>query len=242
VIRVLRMSCLALMFLMFLLFLAGVSANAQQSGNISPVGIPLFHFKDGSSHWSGKAFAVQWFGQRKLLLCPFHCLSFHKDLDPKIVPDIITSVDVLDLQGREVMTTATRGLLRTGISVAKRTGSLTGDMTAFELPADTKLPPYVLSGQLPVVGTRAWVLSKEQDSTSLEPDRYPGTVTFSNNVGLDITLDHPLTAPASSGAPVVDAKNQLIGMMVGTDGVKRSVAKVIPTAMLYKRLFLELGR
>jgi hypothetical protein len=236
VIRVSRLVCFAVALLTTL------SANAQPGSNPTLVGIPLFHFKDGTSHWSGKAFAVQWFGQRKLLLCPFHCLSYHKDLNPKIVPDIITSVDVLDLQGQQIMTTATRALLRTGISVAKRTGSLAGDMTAFELPANTKMPPFALSGKLPPIGTRAWVLTKTEKSTSLEPDRYPGTVTFSFDVGLDVTLDHPLDAPGSSGAPVVDANNQLIGMMVGTDGLKRSVAKVIPTEMLYKRLFLEVGR
>jgi hypothetical protein len=237
VIQVLRLACLALMFL------TGVSANAEQGGNISPVGVPLFHFKDGTSHWSGKAFAIQWFRQRKLLLCPFHCLTYHqKDLDPKTVPDIVSSVDVLDLQGQEVLTTASHALLRTGVSVAQRTGSLTGDMMAFELPANTKMPAFTLSGQLPPVGTRVWVLTKTEDSTSLEPDRYPGTVTFSFNVGLDVTLDRPLDAPGSSGAPVIDAKNQLIGMVVGTNGEKRSIAKVIPSTMLYRRLYLEVGR
>jgi len=47
---------------------------------------------------------------------------------------------------------------------------------------------------------------------------------------------------ARRGGLVANGVAVLIGMMVGTDGVKRSVAKVIPTAMLYKRLFLELGR
>jgi hypothetical protein len=115
-------------------------------------------------------------------------------------------------------------------------------MMAFELPSHTQLPVLGLAPNLAPVGTRVWVLSKAENSQSTEVDQYPGTVTFSFEVGLTVKLDRPLDAPGSSGAPILDAKNQLVGMMVGTQDNKRINIAAIPSTTIYKRLFTEVGR
>jgi hypothetical protein len=123
-----------------------------------PVGVPLFHFRDGTTHSIGKAFAVKWFNNRNLLICPLHLLGpaggYATYVDPRFVPDVIESVEIMDLQKRDVLASAKRGLLRKGSPVEKGSGDLCDDLMAFDLPNAGSLTLFGLSAQLPAVGTK----------------------------------------------------------------------------------------
>jgi hypothetical protein len=218
-----------------------LNANASDS-----VGVPLFHFRDGTTHTAGKAFAVKWFNNKNVLICPLHLLGpaggYDKYVDPRFVPDVIESVEVMDLQKRDVLATAKRGLLRKGSPVEKASGDLCDDLMAFDLPNAGSLTLFGLSAQLPAVGTRVWVLSKTANSRSSEADRYAGTVIESSLKGIDVKLDEPLDAPASSGSPVVDANSDLVGMLVGTGNDARTIIDAAPAAGIYRRLYTEIGK
>ena len=103
---------------MAVLALATTQVAAQYVGNASPVGIPMIHLKDGSTQNQGKAFAIQWFHSRKLLLMPLHLLGpgagYPVYIEAQNVPDLVTSIDVLNLDGNGVVVTAGPGLLRAG--------------------------------------------------------------------------------------------------------------------------------
>jgi hypothetical protein len=47
---------------------------------------------------------------------------------------------------------------------------------------------------------------------------------------------------ASSGAPIVNAQNQLVAMLVGTDGGDRKFISGAPSTSIYIRLCREIGR
>jgi hypothetical protein len=236
---------LATAFLIGLPIMA-LQARAQYIGNASPVGVPLFHLRDGNTHCAGKAFAIQWFRNRKLLLMPLHLLGpgadYHEYILPQNVPDQVTSVDVLDLACKGVITTAAPGLLRTGVPVEKARGNLSEDLMAFELPANCKLPLLALAPTLVPVGTKVWVLSKNSPASSLEPDRFSGTVVRSFTTGVTVEMDRTLTALSSSGAPIVNSKNELVAMMVGKQDLRRTVVMGIPSICIYAKLYRELGR
>jgi hypothetical protein len=231
--------------MLFGLLIAVASAVSTSAYGGTCVGVPLFHFRDGSTFIVGKAFAVRWFGNRNILICPLHLLGpaggYPTYVDPHSVPDLIESVDVMDLQKREVLTTAHRGLLRTGSPVEHRSGNLSDDMMAFELPANTALTVLGLAPQLAPVGTKVRVLTKANNSTSSEADSYAGTVQHSSPNGITVRLDQSLDAFSSSGSPVVNEKNELVGMLVGTGDDARTIINLAPSTGIYQRLYAEMG-
>jgi hypothetical protein len=210
------------------------------------VGVPQFHIKDGHIHAIGKAFGIQWFRNKKLLIAPLHLLGpeggYPVYIEAQDVPDQVLSVDVLDLKQEGIVATAGRGLLSKGLPVEKAQGDLSGDMMAFELTSNSRLPLLPLAPSLVPVGTKVWVLTKNQPATTLEADRFPGTVIRSFPSGVTIQMDGTLTALASSGSPVVNAKNELVCMMVGKRDLQRTVVMGIPSTVIYARLYKELGR
>jgi hypothetical protein len=113
---------------------------------------------------------------------------------------------------------------------------------AFDLPNAGSLALFGLSTQLPAVGTKVWVLSKSANSRDTEADRYAGTVTQSSLKGIDVSLDESLDAPSSSGSPLVDARNDLVGMLIGTGNDARTIINASPAACIYRRLYTEIGK
>jgi hypothetical protein len=219
---------------------------AQYIGNGSPVGWPLFHFKDGSTQCAGKAFAIQWFRNRSLLIMPLHLLSPEAGLNRYIaannINDEVASVDILDLSSKNVVATGGPSLLRTGVTVGRSMGNINEDVMAFEIKSNTRLPLLALAPTMAPVGTKVWVLSKNEPATNNEPDRFPGKVVRAFITGMTVELDGPITALGSSGAPVVNAQNQVVCMMVGKQDAQRTVIMGIPSTCLYAKLFRELGR
>jgi hypothetical protein len=210
------------------------------------VGVPLFHFRDGTTHCAGKAFAVKWFNNKNILICPLHLLGpaggYPTYVDARSVSDVIDSVDVLDLQKGQVLATAKRGLLRKGSPVEKASGNLCDDLIAFDLANAGSLTLFGLSAQLPAVGTKVWVLTKSANSRDTQADRYSGSVSGAAINGINVKLDEPLDAPASSGSPVVDAKSELVGMLVGTGDEARTIINAAPAAGIYRRLYTEISK
>ena len=161
---------------------------------------------------------------------------------PQDVPTQVESVDVLNFKHDQVLTTAKPGLLRTGCPIEKNSGTLSEDLMAFELPSNNPLTLFPLYPGLVKVGTKVWILSKGDDLEDSGPDRYAGTVTMSHETGVTIKMDSPLTALSSSGAPIVNDKNELVAMMVGKiDPERRMYITAIASSMLYLKLYRELS-
>jgi len=60
--------------------------------------------------------------------------------------------------------------------------------------------------------------------------------------GLTIKMDSTLKALSCSGSPVVNAKNEVVCMMVGTQDQTRTVVMGIPSTIIYARLYREIGQ
>jgi hypothetical protein len=229
------------------ILLSAITFPVQAFADSEPVfGVPLFHFKSGDTQCAGKAFAIQWFKNRKILLMPLHLVGPGAGMSyyilPQDVPNLVESVDVLNFKHDQVLTTAKPGLLRTGCPVEKSTTTWSEDLMAFELPSNNPLTLFPLYPDLVKVGTRVWILSKGDDLDDSNPDRYAGTVTISYETGVTIKMDSSLTALSSSGAPVVNDKNELVAMVVGkVDPDRRMYITAIASSMLYKKLYRELS-
>ena len=235
-----------LIVIVFLISSLPLAVIAQSSSSQSPVGIPFFHMADGSTHTAGKTFGIQWFHDRKLLLMPLHLLGptggYPTYVLPQNVPEAVSSVDVMSLSEDRIIETAKPGLLRKGSPVEKNSGNLTDDLMAFELPYNCSLPLLSLCPTLVPKGTKVWVLSKVKPASDNLPDKFSGMVVDASPTGIRVALDNPLTALASSGSPIVDAQNQLVAMLVGTNNGNRTSVSGAPSTSINKRLLREIGQ
>jgi hypothetical protein len=235
-----------LIVIVFLISSLPLAAIGQSSSSQSPVGIPFFHLADGSTHTAGKAFGIQWSHNRKLLLMPLHLLGptggYPTYILPQNVPEAVSSVDVMSLSEDRIIDTAKPALLRKGSPAEKNSGNLTDDLMAFELPYNCTLPLLPVCPTLVPIGTRVWVLSKIKPASDNSPDRFSGKVINATPTGVVVALDSPLTALASSGSPIVNAENQMVAMLVGTNSGNRTIISGAPSTSIYLRLCHEIGR
>lgn len=212
---------------------------------LDQVGLPEFKLVSGEKFSSGKAFAVRWYRGRSLLLMPLHLLSPEGGCSHYVKPAEIASevshLQVYDLSMRSVLAVAGTPLLKSGASTEQSTGSMSGDLMAFELPPSSRLTPFDMLFALAPVGTKIAILSKAGDS-SVQPTCYRGTITRASRTGLIIKLNYPLAALSSSGAPVVDAQNKLVGMVVGVLDDARTTIVAIPSSTMVSRIYAEIGK
>jgi hypothetical protein len=85
-------------------------------------------------------------------------------------------------------------------------------------------------------------LSKVKPASDNSPDRFSGKVIDATPTGVVVALDSPLTALASSGSPIVNAENQMVAMLVGTNSGNRTIISGAPSTSIYLRLCHEIGR
>lgn len=228
----------------FLLTVVALSV-ALPAYAVEELGWPQFHLTNGDVHCAGKAFAVRWYRGRSLLLMPLHLLSpeaaYKRYISPQEVGREVASLEILDLRSFQPIATAGKCLLKTGATVGQNSGDLSDDLMAFEAPTSSRLTPFnIFYGQVPV-GTKVTVLASLKGSSD-QPTRYTGVVASSKPVGISINMDRPLTALSCSGAPIVNAKNELVGMMVGKRDDTRTVVMAIPSSSLIRRLYAEIGQ
>lgn len=212
---------------------------------IDQVGVPEFQLANGEKFSAGKAFAVRWYRGRSLLLMPLHLLvpesGYPNSVSPAELASGVAKLQILDLSMRSVLATAGKPVLKTGASTGQNTGSMSGDLMAFELPSSSRLTPFDMLFALAPAGTKVTILSKANESSS-QLTSYRGTITGASRTGLIIKLNYPLSALGSSGAPIVDAQNKLVGMVVGTEDDARTVIVAIPSSTMISRIYADIGQ
>ena len=212
---------------------------------LDQVGLPEFQMASGEKFSPGKAFAVRWYRGRNLLLMPLHLLSPEGGcshyVKPSEIAQEVAKLQVYDLSMRSVLATAGKPVLKSGASTEQSTGSMSGDLLAFELPQSSRLTPFDMLFALAPAGTKVTILSKAGESSS-SLTSYRGTITGASRTGLIIKLNYPLTALSSSGAPVVDAQNKVVGMVVGVEDDARTTIVAIPSSTMISRIYADIGK
>ncbi len=231
-------------FLAVLLLALQSTAN-QAALAIDQVGLSEFQLSNGDTFTSGKSFAVRWYKGKSLLLMPLHIFSpdggFSRYLKPSEINSEVTKLQVYDLSKRSVLAVAGRSLLKSGGTTQYATGSMAGDLLAFELPSSSRLTPFDMLFGLAPAGTKVTILS-QANATSSQVTSYRGTISFSGRTSMVIKLNYPLTALSSSGAPIIDAQNKLVGMLVGTQDDARTVVVGLPSSTMISRIYADIGQ
>ncbi len=208
-------------------------ALAQYGGNAPTVCVIDATDQNGQSlGTAGKGFALK-VGGRDILITTAHgiCEIYGPTAEPSTSLDKIGSVVLRNFAEKEI---ATAGKC---LSVGTRDAGYATDLLAFELPPGVQMQSMYLSPSLPAKGMRVWVLSKEGANFSTNPavDKYPGTVESATNSALNVRLDRALTAYHSSGSPVIDSKNQVVGMLCGISDDRKNIG-CSPCLAIWQRL------
>lgn len=154
--------------------------------------------------------------------------------------NLIDYVDILDPSLATVVETAKPSLLKENVPYNLSDANSTGDLVAFQLPSNSKLPILGLSAKPVTVGEKVTVISHDSSSRSSQCDRYTGSVSFAGDCALIVHMDNSLTAISSSGSPIVNNRGELIGMMVGTQDEARTYITGMASTCIYKRLLREI--
>lgn len=224
-----------------------LKSSAQYIGNDSALGIVRFYDKQGTLVTTAKAFGIQWFHGKKILLCPCQSVapstSQPAEMDLKDLWAKVASGEVYDLKEESVVATTGRVLSRGKPLVNSLSDNdWTQDMMAFDLQSNPHLPLLPIAPSLVPLGTRVWVLSQESPATSREAERFPGTVTVSKPGGITVTLARKLMAAGTTGAPIVNAKSEMVGMLIGKQGDEHLVIVGLPSTAIYARLWKDVPR
>lgn len=217
-----------------------------QSGGYGVVGVPRFVFNDGTTLVVGKVFVVAWSGARTFAVTVLHLLGpeggYTHYVPAAEVGHQVNSVEILDLQGGSVMATARKAVLRSGVPVELNGGDPGDDLVAFECTNAGRMAKLTLSRQACPVGARVWLYTKADMSGSQACDRYMGVVQNSDAETITIKLQRPLDATSSSGSPVLNDKNELVGMMVGRQDDTRTTFVCIQGSSIYQKIAKDAGQ
>ena len=179
----------------------------------------------------GTAFLARWSDGRILLLTAQHlfgeALGLSRDHTGAELPDLVTGMTATSVDDESVEVSS--GTLITIPDAVPLTTDITRDVAGFVVDGTAAAAVLDLAPAPPAPGARVWLLAEVSGSA----DRlFPATVQdVAPEEYLQYVFDTPLDLTATSGAPVLDAAGQVVGINVGGDdgtGVANSIATVRP--------------
>lgn len=182
---------------------------------------PTFELKDGRRVEAGTAFGATMDGGEPVLLSALHLLGEAGGLDKQIpakqIPDVVTAVSLFDMDRSRLLGTAGKGLLREGqpIGEGRTEGDCRGDIVAFRLSQQSSIGVAPLAKTNPGFSTLVWVVGKEFSKSGATAEAFPGVVWVSTRKALVVVMRTPMDLSGFSGAPVVNAQGEIVGMVIG---------------------------
>jgi hypothetical protein len=206
---------------------------------------PAFLLKDGREVEAGTAFGAKLDNGKTVLLSVLHLLGeaggLEKDIPAAQVPDVVKTVELYDMGYEKLYGEAGRGLLRDGYPLGSQGDDedCSGDLIAFELPSQSGVAALPLAAQNPKVGETVWVVGKVYTHDGPVADRYEGTISEVTEKFIDVDMDVPFEVAGFSGAPVVNARGEVVGIVVsGMKLLSYMSVSLNPIASVRQRLDL----
>jgi hypothetical protein len=182
---------------------------------------PTFTLKDGHTVEAGTAFGATMDGGEPVLLSALHLLGEAGGLDKQIpaqqVPDVVAAVSLFNMDRSRLLGTAGKGLLREGqpLGEGRTEGDCRGDIVAFRLSKQSGVGVAPLAKANPGFSTPVWVVGKEFSQSGAAAEAFPGVVWVSTRKALVVVMRTRVDLSGFSGAPVVNAQGEIVGMVIG---------------------------
>jgi hypothetical protein len=134
----------------------------------------------------------------------------------QVIPDMVTRVDMMTPERRPILGVGTRGLLRSGRPFPDSRGDdATGDLIAFDVPANAGVGAFKLAGSNPVKGDWVFILSSRRRSNNGKAQLLPHRLAYSSPRCSGAKVDTGYSTTNLSGCPVLNRKGEVVGMYVG---------------------------
>lgn len=203
------------------------------------VGSPTFRIKSEADITAGKIFCAELKNGKKVLVSALHLIGpaggNAKQFTAAECAREIRGVRIKDGFNGESIGTGGEQLLKGGDIKETNSNDYRGDLLAFSVGAGNRLVPVKLSGKLPRLNSRAFIISCREDGKQA---LFEGSITESTNKYIALKLRQKTYLPKTSGAPVVDSAGMLVGMVYGTND--STTYFLNPGASIYLRLNTEL--
>ncbi|MDW8365340.1 MAG: DUF4190 domain-containing protein [Abditibacteriales bacterium] len=205
---------------------------------------PTFTLKDGRRVEAGTAFGATMDGGEPVLLSALHLLGQAGGLDKQIpaeqVPDVVTAVTLFNMDRSQRVGVAGKGLLREGFPIGEgpTESDCRGDIVAFQLSKQSRIGVAPLAKENPPFLSRVWVVGKEFSKAGAAADLLPGLVWMPTHKNIVVVMQTPFDLSGFSGAPAVNEKGAIVGMVVGGSSGRdgRPIVLLNPVADVRKQL------
>jgi hypothetical protein len=187
----------------------------------------------------GTAFLARWTDDRVLLLTAQHlfgeALGMSRDYTGAELPDLVTSMTATSVDD-----TAIEVQSSTLISMPEAvplTTNITRDVAGFVIDDAAEAAVLELAPAPPAPDERVWLLAEVSGS---EKRLFPATLEdVSPEEYLQYAFDTPLDLTATSGAPVLNASGQVVGINVGGDDASANPVRGVANSITTFRPMLE---
>ncbi len=201
---------------------------------------PVFVMANQKSFSAGTAWAGRTrVGAQPHLFTALHLFGPDGGLDKQIVPakmgQSVRSVLLLPFGVRRPSTVADKPLLRTGQPMGEGEGlDASGDIAVFRLPPKAPVNALTLAQKDAGMGEWVWLVGDEVDHQPEQQRLWPAQVIMNSPKALMMRFEKPVRLQAFSGAPVINAKSEVVGMLIG--GTPNGGGIVNPVSSMRKRL------
>ena len=216
--------------LLSLLLLAGCRPQTSRTAqNLPPPTLPSnlavrprVLLTDGRKIEAGTAFGATLDGSKPILLTALHLFGeaggLQSDIPPQSLPDQVQDITLFDMEYGSQLGTTGRGLLRDGYPMRDDGPYVdcSGDIVAFQLPEGIAIGSAPIAAENPEVGERVWIVGKEYKEKGPTANLYSGVVAEVSTGVIALEEDVPFDGRGFSGGPVVNAKGEVVGTVIGS--------------------------
>jgi len=199
---------------------------------------PTFAVRGGKPYGAGTAVAVRLQPKAPpILITAQHLFGPAGGMEPPIAPaDLdkkIAGVLLTPMAGRKPVGMARGSLRKSGAFPEEGVDDVSGDVAAFKLNSKSRVNALDLAPGNPAMGEWAWLVGDVFDHEPQTQRLFPGRVLLASDQKTLVKFESPFELRAFSGAPVINANKQVVGILIAGGG---GVGIINPAGSIRKRL------
>ncbi|MGV3721381.1 MAG: hypothetical protein ACO1SX_10780 [Actinomycetota bacterium] len=181
---------------------------------------PVFLKRGGGSYSAGTAVAVRLKpGAAPIVLTAQHLFGPMGGLDAAVPPgkldQKIAAVALVPFGGSKPVATAKGSLRKAGEFPDEELDDVSGDVAAFKLAPKARVNALELAPANPGIGEWIWLVGDVVDHEPQKQRLFPGRVIIAADKKTLVTFKDHFKLQACSGAPLINAKKQVVGLLIG---------------------------